>query len=194
MTTANPSDFRLGSFHKSLPLVRAAFERHNSEKSRQEVADTWDITLPKSHRILHQSICWGALDGYAFVLYADEDGHLFEVNDYHDSCFGFENWEPEPTFPEALRRRIHAGWACGADGCFGCFGAELLAVLNEIDPPQDPKEAAREEARKRVVDVEKVLKGQHLVLDVGGMKVALEARMIPKVKKAIEDWEALHAE
>lgn len=44
-------------------------------------------------------------EGQAFVLF-EKDGKLYEVNEYHCSCNGLENWEPEETTKKALILRF----------------------------------------------------------------------------------------
>jgi hypothetical protein len=47
--------------------------------------------------------------GSAFALFV-KDGKIYECNDVHCSCNGFENYNPEETSKEALLMRKFYGW------------------------------------------------------------------------------------
>ena len=69
-------------------------------------------------------------DGSAFVLF-ERNGHLYEVNGGHCSCYGLEDqWDPEETTAEAILHRIEAGHL-GRDGYYGDgdFGDDLVKML-----------------------------------------------------------------
>lgn len=49
----------------------------------------------------------GVYSGAAIVVFR-KDGKLFENHDFHCSCFGLDNWEPEETSCEAILMRPDA--------------------------------------------------------------------------------------
>ncbi len=73
------------------------------------------------------------LGGEAFVLFRQE-GVLYEVNASHDSMGGITGqWDPEETFPKALRYRLEQGQlGRSADGS-NLFADELRFLLTELE-------------------------------------------------------------
>lgn len=68
-------------------------------------------------------------DGSAFVLFERNDV-LYEVNGGHCSCYGLEDqWEPEETSVEALRKRMDDGNL--GSGYGGNFADDLQKILNK---------------------------------------------------------------
>ena len=68
-------------------------------------------------------------DGSAFVLF-ERDDVLYEVNGGHCSCYGLEDqWEPEETSVEALRKRMNDGNL--GSGYGGNFADDLRKILNK---------------------------------------------------------------
>lgn len=79
----------------------------------QEVAADWEYDEIKRipivdviSEVLFHEYVRGSYDGSAFTLFRDKQGRLMECNGSHCSCFGLEGqWDPEPTFREALLKR-----------------------------------------------------------------------------------------
>lgn len=72
-----------------------------------EVNETWNLKFPEaitSDELVFARIDEGGYEGSAFVLYR-RNGKLWEVNDSHCSCNGWENWSPEETTVEAIEMR-----------------------------------------------------------------------------------------
>lgn len=72
-----------------------------------EVNETWNLKFPEaitSDELVFARIDEGGYEGSAFVLYR-RNGKLWEVNDSHCSCNGWENWSPEETTLEAIKMR-----------------------------------------------------------------------------------------
>ena len=63
--------------------------------------------------------------GYAFVLFR-KDAKLYEVNDYHCSCYGLRDWDPEETTKEALLLRDDDY------GVWEVFGDELKEIIRKL--------------------------------------------------------------
>jgi len=62
--------------------------------------------FPADEDILFAEYTSECYDGHAIVVF-QQDGHLFEVNGSHCSCYGLEGqWEPERTSREALAMRV----------------------------------------------------------------------------------------
>jgi len=70
--------------------------------------------------------------GYAYVLYRDEDGVLWEVEGSHCSCNGLEEqWSPGEVTLQYLKNR-----AADSSGCYRDFDAvqgDVLKVVNFIE-------------------------------------------------------------
>lgn len=74
--------------------------------TKEEVLNDFDCKTedPASIQIVLASYDYLCYEGSATVIFL-KDGKLYEVNDYHCSCNGFDNWEPEETSVEALLMR-----------------------------------------------------------------------------------------
>ncbi|GEM_PF-1877620 len=73
------------------------------------------------------------LGGEAFVLFR-QNGKLYEVNASHDSMGGMAGqWEPEETFPQALRYRLEQGRLGRSTDGANLFANELSFLLTELE-------------------------------------------------------------
>lgn len=59
-------------------------------------------------------------DGNCLILFI-KDGKLYEVNEYHCSCHGFESWIPDETTKEAMLKRHQVN-----------NNQELIRLINSI--------------------------------------------------------------
>lgn len=68
-------------------------------------------------------------EGKALVVFL-RDGHLYEVNGSHCSCYGLEDqWDEEETTVEALRHRVERGTL----GYFlGSYTADFNQMLDRL--------------------------------------------------------------
>jgi hypothetical protein len=66
-------------------------------------------------------------EGQAFVLYR-QNNQLFEVNEYHCSCHGLNNWAPEETNKEALMKRFGEYYS----GLFSNYKDELKPIIEAL--------------------------------------------------------------
>ena len=76
---------------------------------KEEIKDTWKLSDADKKQLDESEVLICAIDedsydGSAFVMFR-HDGKLYEVNDSHCSCNGWENWSPEETTKEALAIR-----------------------------------------------------------------------------------------
>ena len=95
--------------------------------------DGFDVSDELAEQIKKLDIIVGAYNkeyysGDAFVLFRDNE-KLYEVNDYHCSCNGLENWEPEETTKDSLLRRIPKQGNYHY-GVWGNFKGELSKIIN----------------------------------------------------------------
>ena len=83
--------------------------------------------------VLLASYCRDSFGGEAFVLLC-RDGQLFEVNASHDSGTRMtDQWEPEPTFIEALQHRLDKGRLGSDEIGESWFADELRFLLAELE-------------------------------------------------------------
>lgn len=98
---------------KSREDVAAEFQEGDGSRYRTVPDFTPGKDFPPESRILHAVYNTESYEGYAFVLFTDKDGKLYEVNGGHCSCCGLEGqWKPEETSWEALAIRMPSGYGC----------------------------------------------------------------------------------
>lgn len=86
---------------------------------------------PLPGQILYAYYLYEDYSGYAYVLYRDEDGALWEVEGSHCSCNGLEGqWSPgEVTVPYLRNRCEKADEHYG----FGRFAGDVLKVVQYLE-------------------------------------------------------------
>ena len=93
--------------------------------------------------VLFAAYATGYYDGIAFVLF-ERGGMLYEVNGGHCSCYGLEGqWQPEITFPAAIRKRLTAAeentssdYYVNEGSIFYSYRQEIEAVLQSYEQRQ----------------------------------------------------------
>lgn len=99
----------------------------------QDLRDIWgnnydaskDVKPNKDSDVLFADVSGSGYEESAFALFV-KDGKLYEVNDSHCSCNGFENYDPEETSKEALLMRKFSFW--GGDDT-----ADVHAAIAKLD-------------------------------------------------------------
>lgn len=76
-------------------------------QSHADVVGAYGDNVPPEDDIVYAGYTYEDYSGAALVVFR-RDGKLFEVNDSHCSCYGLEDWDPEETSVEALKKR--GGW------------------------------------------------------------------------------------
>ena len=89
-------------------------------------------SLGDNVKILIASYTYEDYNGDAFVLF-EQDGLLYEVNGGHCSCYGLEDqWEPELTTVEAIRKRIDSEYFSSYHGG-NLFKKILTKILDDYE-------------------------------------------------------------
>lgn len=107
---------------------------YNGFGSKEELAGSFSVSLAslKNSNIIYANYETMDYDGYAFVLY-EENGHFYEVNGSHCSCYGLEGqWEPEETNLEVLQHRIEKG---NLRKNLNGYDKEILEILRSYNKP-----------------------------------------------------------
>ncbi len=80
---------------------------YDAWESHVDVVNDYKENTPSEDEIVYAGYTYEGYDGRAIVVFL-RNGKLFESNDFHCSCLGLSNWEPEETSVEALK--IRKGW------------------------------------------------------------------------------------
>jgi hypothetical protein len=111
------------------------------------------VGLDDNVHILLASYAGMGYDGYAFVLFVEDD-KLYEVHGSHCSCDGLEEqWEPEETSIVALQARAREG---SVMACHGDHELEARDHLNTVIELLDS--LPEEDAAERIAFVHELIR------------------------------------
>lgn len=102
-------------------------ERYFDLFSDAESLSQWSNATVKDEEVLLAVYSYEDYQGSAFLLF-ERTGELYEAHDYHCSCYGLDNWEPEKTTWEALAMRDYSQYGKEFDESFKKLVRERLAT------------------------------------------------------------------